>query len=484
MSSKVNYIEFLLNNEVVQLDLSENSSFGPTTTVMEWLRSKSNYKGVKEGCAEGDCGACTVVLAELIQGKLQYRSVTSCILFLPYLNGKQLLTIEHLSSQAQGIYKMHPIQEILAKHNASQCGYCTPGIVMSLFSFYKNEETVQDIPNSLSGNLCRCTGYESIKEAAIEITDLSNENDDFSQSEAQTIRFLQDIAGKDCVFSVENYEQPISIEEALSFKKNHPESLMIGGASDIALLKTKKYQELSAILDLSQVKEMKQVIKTDSYLEVGAAVIMEQLRMEVADLWPDFKTILDSFGSRQIRNVATVGGNIGSASPIGDLLPLLMSHQAEIIIQEIIIQNKHEARPEQLEEFILSYRKTSLMPDELISKIIIPIDKNWQFWSEKVSKRRQLDISTVSASFAIRFTHEKKVSSIILAYGGMAAMPKRASLAEAFLLGKAWNEENIKQAAQFVKDEFQPLSDARASKEGRSLIASNLLLKFYWEVEG
>ena len=477
MNTKVDYIEFLFNEEKVQLNLGENSQLSPTTTVLDWLRFKNDYKGVKEGCAEGDCGACTVVLAELVQGKLAYRSVTSCILFMPYLNGKQLLTIEHLSSQSQGIYKLHPVQEIMAKHNASQCGYCTPGIVMSLFSFYKNEEKTADIPQSLSGNLCRCTGYESIKEAAIDITELKNENDDFSKSEVQTILSLEEIANKNQSFSVNNYEQPSTLEEALSFKQEKPESLMVGGASDIALLKTKKYQDLPAILDLSNVADMKQIIKTDTYLEVGASVTMEQLRQEVSELWPDFKTILDAFGSKQIRNVATLGGNIGSASPIGDLLPLLMSHQAEIIIQ-----SKHEARPEQLDEFILAYRKTSLMPDEMVTKVLIPIDNGWRFWSEKVSKRKQLDISTVSASFALRLTKEQKVSSIILTYGGMAAMPKRAALAEEFLLGKSWNEENLNQAAQLIKEEFEPLSDARASKEGRSLIASNLLLKFYWDV--
>jgi len=475
MSTKVNYIEFLFNNEEVQLDLSENASLSPTTTVLEWLRSKNDYNGVKEGCAEGDCGACTVVLAELVQGKLIYRSVTSCILFIPYLNGKQLLTIEHLSTQSQGIYKLHPVQEIMAKHNASQCGYCTPGIVMSLFSFYKNEEKVADIPHSLSGNLCRCTGYESIKDAAIDVTELQMVEDDFSKFELQTMEKLEEIENRNQSFSVNNYEQPLTLEEALSFKKSNPDSLMVGGASDIALLKTKKYQDLPAILDLSNVKDMKQITKTDTYLEVGASVTMEQLRHEISELWPDFKTILDAFGSKQIRNVATLGGNIGSASPIGDLLPLLMSHQAEIIIQ-----SKHEARPEQLDEFILAYRKTSLMPDELISKVIIPIDKGWVFWSEKVSKRKQLDISTVSAAFALRLSKNNKVSSIILSFGGMAAMPKRAALAEEFLLGKEWNEENVNHASKLIDEEFEPLSDARASKEGRSLIASNLLLKFYW----
>ncbi|NPD47731.1 hypothetical protein HNS40_19370 [Lentimicrobium sp. S6] len=205
---------------------------------------------------------------------------------------------------------------------------------------------------------------------------------------------------------------------------------------------------------------------------------MEQLRQEMANDWPDFKNILDVFGSRQIRNVATIGGNVGSASPIGDLLPLLMAHQAEIIIQ-----SKHEARPESLEEFILAYRKTSLMPDEMITKIIIPKDEDWLFWSEKVSKRKQLDISTVSAAFALRLTKEKKIGAIILAYGGMAAMPVHATMAEEYLLGKEIEEAHFEKAAKLITEEFQPITDARASKEGRAILAANLLRKFYFSFE-
>lgn len=478
MQKQVSHINFLLNNEKIQIDFTQQQDFSPTTTVLEWLRSMDDYSGVKEGCAEGDCGACTVVIADAVDGKLVYRSVTSCILFLPYLNGKQLLTVEHLSKNINGDYLLHPVQEVLAKHNGSQCGYCTPGIVMSLFSFQKNQETVEDIPYSLSGNLCRCTGYESIREAAVEIVGLPKTPDQFQLDEAAVVSILEEMKLEATSFSAENYYQAHTLEEALTYKKAHPDAIMIGGASDIALLKTKKHQDLDAILDLSNVAEMKKIEKHKTYWEIGASVTIEQLREALSAEWPDFKNILDAFGSKQIRNVATLGGNIGSASPIGDLLPLLMSHQAEIIIQ-----SKHEVRPEQVEEFILAYRTTTLMPDELISKVIMPIDTNWVFWSEKVSKRRQLDISTVSAAFAIRLTGSKKIGAIVLSYGGMAAMPKRASMAENFLLGRTIEESAFDRAAELVREEFQPLSDARATKEGRSLIASNLLLKFFYSLD-
>ena len=473
--SKNQRITFLLNQELVHLNLGEEPYLSPTTTVLEWLRSKDDYSGVKEGCAEGDCGACTVVIAEEVDAKLVYKSVTSCILFLPYLHGKQLLTVEHLSKLHHGDYKLHPVQEILAKYNGSQCGYCTPGIVMSLFSFYKNEEGEEHISSSLSGNLCRCTGYESIKEAAVEISKLAT-IDDFSVAETETIKKLQDLKMDLSVFESESYIQPVKLQEALSLKQAHPDLIPIGGASDMALLKTKKHQEIGAILDLSQVSELKTIQKFETYWEIGASVTIEDLRIEVAETWPDFKKILDLFGSKQIRNVATLGGNIGSASPIGDLLPLLMTHQAEIVIQA-----KQDARTEKLEEFILAYRKTDLMPNEIITKVIIPVDNDWIFWSEKVSKRKQLDITTLSAAFAIRLTKERQIGAIILAFGGMAAVPKRAEATEEFLLGKPMEESVFINATEILKQEFQPLTDARASKEGRALIASNLLMKFYFD---
>ena len=478
MEQQANYIEFLFHEELVRINFDEEKQLSPTTTVLEWLRSLDDYKAVKEACAEGDCGACTIVLVELQNGKLKYRSLTSCILFLPYLNGKQLITLEHLSPRVARLASLHPVQKAVANHQASQCGYCTPGIVMSLFSFYKNKESEDDIATSLSGNLCRCTGYESIRKAAIEVSHLPDMEDDFDRREDDIVQRLKEMNDAKIPFSVKSYYQAQELQDALVYKNDHPDSVLIGGASDIALLKTKKHQEIPFLLDLSQIGEMRQIAKNEDYWEIGASARIEDIRKELSNQWPDFAAILNVFASKQIRNVATLGGNIGSASPIGDLLPLLISHQAEIVIQ-----SKDDTRTEQLQDFILAYKKTSLMPNEIITKVLIPIDKQWFYWSEKVSKRKQLDISTLSVAFSVRLTKNNKISSIVLAYGGMAAMPVRAHQAEEYLLGKKSNRENFNQAAELIKKEFEPLSDARASKEGRSLLASNLLIKFYYEID-
>jgi xanthine dehydrogenase small subunit len=480
MAESNSTIQFLLNNEIHTIDFDMDKSISATTTVLNYVRQKAYLKGVKEGCAEGDCGACTLVIAELSQqNTLQYKTITSCIVFLPYLNGKQLFTVEYLSENINGQTVLHPVQEALVKTNGSQCGYCTPGFVMSLFNLYKNSQNPnrEEVEQALSGNLCRCTGYQSILDAAYLFKDLPKE-DKFSLMKEKHTQILQHFAQQNTVFFVQRedeiYFQPRTLQQALEYKKKYPESLLIGGASDIALLKTKKHQSLPHLLDLSQIKEIQNIVKTDDFWEIGAGVSIEQLRLTFQEKFPSFKKMLDVFGSQQIRNMATLGGNLGSASPIGDTLPVLMAHQAELLIE-----TEGSIRTEKLEDYLLGYRKTSLMPDEIITKIRLPFEDGQIIWSEKISKRRDLDISTVSAGFALKQTRDGKVQRIILAFGGMAAITNRAYQTEKFLLGKPWTRKIVEDAMEVMAEEFTPISDARAEAEGRNLLAKNLLLKFY-----
>lgn len=476
-------IQFLLNDELKTIDFNKEKHLSPSTTVLNYVRDYANYKGVKEGCAEGDCGACTLVVAELDQdGNLNYKTITSCIVFLPYINGKQLFTVEYLANKKNNETHLHPVQEALVKTNGSQCGYCTPGFVMSLFNLYKNIERPnrEDVEQALSGNLCRCTGYQSILDAAYLFGDLSKE-DKFSELKEKHSTILKEISASASDFLVkrenEDYFQPKNLKAALIYKKANPDAILLGGASDIALLKTKKHQDLPHLLDLSHISEIQNVIKNKDYWEIGAGVSLEHLRIIFEDKFPSFKKMLDVFGSQQIRNMATLGGNLGSGSPIGDTLPVLMAHQAELLIE-----SAEGKRTEKLEDYLLGYRKTSLMPEEIITKVLLPVEDGQIIWSHKISKRRDLDISTVSAGFALKLTKENKVQSIILAFGGMAAITYRAFQTEEFLLGKSWDKAVVEEAMEILQDEFRPLSDARAEAEGRKLLAKNLLLKFYLEV--
>jgi len=307
--------------------------------------------------------------------------------------------------------------------------------------------------------------------------------DKFSLLKEKHIQDLKNILANSVDFLVERetevYFQPITLKQALEYKKEYPETVLMGGASDLALLKTKKHQDLPHLLDLSHIAELQSIVKKDDYWEIGAGVSLEHLRMTFDNKFPSFRKMLDVFGSQQIRNMATLGGNLGSGSPIGDTLPVLMAHQAELLIE-----SADQQRTEKLEDYLLGYRKTSLMPDEIITKVLLPSDEDKIIWSQKVSKRRDLDISTVSAGFALKLTKERKVQSIILAFGGMAAITNRAYKTEDFLLGKVWEKPIVEEAMEILEVEFTPLSDARAEAVGRKLLAKNLLLKFYLFTQG
>ncbi|HPJ62606.1 xanthine dehydrogenase small subunit [Lentimicrobium sp.] len=479
MTATGNKVRFLLNDRLVEVDFSKETALLPSVTVLHYLRSLPGYKGVKEGCAEGDCGACTVVIAEAVEGKLVYKAADSCLLFLPALHNKQLITVEHL---AEGDH-LHPVQAAMIAHNGSQCGYCTPGIVMSLFGLYKNHSAPDKkvIERALAGNLCRCTGYQSIISAAAEACKPGG-NDKFSATAADVAAQLEamksDIPLK-LLSGKQTYYKAFTLSDALNLRREVPEAQVVAGATDLALRQTKKKELLPVLLDISDVEALRFFAESEDHYIIGTGLTIESLRQTSAGCLPALKNMLDWFGSLQIRNVATLGGNIASASPIGDTLPVLMAYRAQVKLQSAAGE-----RMVPVGDFITGYRKTCLGPGELITAVVIPKPHPGTIvTSYKVSKRRDLDISTVSAGFSLD-SRNGTVESIILAYGGMAAQPVRAVNTERFITGKEWSEAVIRQAMKLLEEEFTPLNDVRAGAAYRSLIARNLLLKFFVETEG
>jgi xanthine dehydrogenase small subunit len=475
-----NSLKFVLDGKMMEVDLSRHAELKPTTTVLNYLRSYPDHKGVKEGCAEGDCGACTVVLAELVNEKLEYRTIDSCLVFLPMIHGKQLITVENLAHYRDGKKILHPVQQLMVETNGSQCGYCTPGIVMSLFGIYKNHRnpSTEIIHDALTGNLCRCTGYQPIVDAARKAC--NGDADHFSEKENEIILLLKKInENKESLLfknKKQRYFKPFTLDEALRLRKENPEAVIVGGSTDVALRQTKKNEMFTEILDISSVAELRSFREENDTCCFGSGLSLEEVKKYSSEKYPALQNILKVFGSLQIRNIATLGGNIGSASPIGDTLPVLFAYGASVKLRSFTSE-----RTVSIEEFIKGYRQTDLKNDELITGIIIPkADDGERISSYKISKRRNLDISTVSGAFRL-IKEDDRVKEIVLAYGGMAATTKRAIKTEDALKGKKWTRENVESAMKILEEEFNPLSDARSEAIFRRTAATNLLMKFYQE---
>jgi len=476
-------VSFVLDDRVVTIDFSKSGAFKPSTTVLNYLRSLDGHKGVKEGCAEGDCGACTVVVAALDgRGGLEYHSLDSCLLFLPMIHGKQLITVENLAQKNNGNLNLHPVQKAMVATGGSQCGYCTPGIVMSLFALYKTPKNIDNeiITEALTGNLCRCTGYRPIIEAA-EKACSGDRKDQFSENEDSVIAMLRMIEENSTTLELSSdnqiYLKPFGLEEALKLRKLHPDALVVNGSTDAALLQTKKKIHIPKILDISAVNELKILVEDENFLAIGSGVVLQEVYEFTVRSFPPLAEILKWFGSLQIRNLATLGGNIGSASPIGDTLPVLIAAESKIRLI-----GSEGSREMLLEDFITGYRKTAIRPDELITLVIIPKpggDEILRIY--KISKRRDLDISSVSACFRLKLDETGRIEKARLVFGGMAEMTKRARLTEEFLLGKTWSREIADKAGDMICREFSPISDARADADSRRIMAKNLLLKFWTE---
>ncbi|HUO88631.1 MAG TPA: xanthine dehydrogenase small subunit [Rhizomicrobium sp.] len=440
----------------------------PTQTVLRHLRTALARTGTKEGCAEGDCGACTVVLEE----NGTYRAVNACILFLPMLDGKTLYTVESLSVPGG---PLHPVQQAMVEANASQCGFCTPGFVMSLFAHYLNKgacdpATIRDV---LAGNLCRCTGYGPILEAAGKMNDVPR---------VEPAAAAADIASDATLAVVHDgrrFFAPHTRAELASLLREHPEAVLLAGATDVGLWVTKQYRDLPTIISVASVKELRAIRETPDTIEIGAAVTYSEGFDALARVHPDLGELLRRLGSVQVRNAGTIGGNIANGSPIGDMPPPLIALGATLVLGSVA-----GTRTLPLEDYFVAYGRQDRRAGEFVEKVIIPkLKPGEDFRVYKLSKRFDQDISAVCGAFLFR-RDGGAVREVRIAYGGMAETPKRAAAAEAALAGKPFSEANIRAAMTALERDFTPLSDMRGSARYRLDAAKNLLLKAYLEVSG
>lgn len=463
-------LRFLLGEEERRISGAE-----PTRTVLHYLREDEHLCGTKEGCAEGDCGACTVMTAErAADGRLRFRPVNACIMFLPALDGKQLLTVEHLAGQEGGL---HPVQQAMLDHHASQCGFCTPGFVMSLATLHREGAAFERgaVAEALAGNLCRCTGYRPIIDAADAA--LSGDAQPGEEALAAALARLGTAETTlDLVGGTGRFIAPRSLAELTALLAAEPHALLLGGGTDIGLWVTKQQKRLPLLIATEQVAEMRVTTQRDDRLIIGGAVTYADAAAALTRFQPAAAPLLRRIASRQIRERGTIGGNIGNASPIGDMPPLLMALGAVLVLA-----SAQGERRLPLEEFFHAYRQTALRPGEVISAIEIPrTPAETRVAAYKVSKRFDQDISAVCAGFALRL-EGGRVRHVCLAYGGMAAIPARAIRAEAALIGQLWSEGAVRAAMAAMAGDFTPLSDMRASAAYRARVAQNLLLKFYLE---
>jgi xanthine dehydrogenase small subunit len=500
-----NNIQFLLNNELTVI-----ADCDPNMTVLNYLRQELSRKGTKEGCASGDCGACTAVLAEVISPainilstdqsvteKLSYKSINTCITFLSALHGKQLLTVEDL----QHGNKLHVVQQAMVDCHGSQCGFCTPGFVMSLFSLKKNLLQARftdaatepsplelnqslnldkDIEHGLAGNLCRCTGYRSITDAAKQACN-NDEVDQFDQDKLATIEQLKNIAKQQETVELHNEGKslylPYTLNKLAQLVEQYPQAKLLAGGTDLALSVTQNMAQIQTMISMGNVSELAQIRETEDMLSIGAMVSYQDSHALLTKHYPEFGQMLYRLGSTQVINTGTLGGNVGNASPIGDTPPVLIALGAKLVLRK-----GQGTREISVEDYFVDYKVTQLERGEFIQRIEIPKTVNKkQLKVFKISKRLDDDISTVLACFSVEFSHSK-VADIKIAFGGMAGIPKRAFACEQALMGKEPTEKNISLAMTALSKDFSPLSDVRASSEYRMQVAKNLVRKCFYEL--
>lgn len=476
MSESVSSVRFVLNGTPVEIPAPPAA-----LSLLDYLREHHGCRSVKEGCAEGDCGACTVAVGELEVDAIRWRAVNACLRFVPTLDGREVVTAEGLVQEDGAL---HPVQQAMVDHHASQCGFCTPGFVMSLFAHYVESGDAPDsregVLSALSGNLCRCTGYRPIIDAGLAMNAYPQPRrlsaaDAKASERVERLRAMQRQEG----LALPGFKAPRSLTEFAAEYESHPESLILAGGTDVGLWVTKQLRKLPPMLYIGDVAELRTIKRTESGLEIGAAVRLEDAFAELVKSYPALAELSLRFASRPIRNSGTLCGNVANGSPIGDSMPALIA-----LGTTVRLRKGQAVREIPLEALYLDYQKKDLVPGEFVEAVVVPpLAADTRLALYKVSKRSDQDISAVCAGIAITVCGGI-VTQARLAYGGMAATPKRAVRAEQALSGKPWDAAAVDAAIEALDLDFAPLSDMRASAGYRRLVAGNLLRRFLLEGDG
>jgi len=481
-------IRFILDGEVITVD-----NVDPTRTVLQFLREDLGRTGTKEGCAEGDCGACTVALVELDRTgeRLAVRAVNSCIQFLPTLDGRELLTVESLRNKDGAL---HPVQQAMVDCHGSQCGYCTPGFVMSLFAQYKNAShpTRREIDDALAGNLCRCTGYQPIIDAAQKMYEYDHSqhddwlmladsgNSEAGGEEKNKIAALKALDRKQSLSITHGdrvFDAPQSVDELADLLQKNPAAYLLAGGTDIGLWVTKQHRTLQKIAYIGRVQGLADIRLADGVLDIGAAATLSDAMPLLDQHFPQLHDLFARFASPPIRNAGTLGGNVANGSPIGDSMPALL-----VLDAQLLLRKGGSTRELPLDQFYLGYQENALAEGEFVERIRIRlIDDDVILRSYKISKRFDQDISAVCGAYLLKLDGAK-VANVRIAYGGLAAIPARAMASESQLAGGPWNEGAVRDAMQALTKDFQPISDMRSSANYRRKVSQNLLYRFWLDV--
>ncbi|WP_069300714.1 xanthine dehydrogenase small subunit [Neptunicoccus sediminis] len=467
-------IRFLLNGRDMRL-----SNVSASDTLLDFLRLDQRLTGTKEGCAEGDCGACTILVGRLHQGCLRYEAVNACIRLMASLDQCHVVTIEDLRGP-QG--RLHPVQQAMVEHHGSQCGFCTPGFVMSLYALWMQnpDPTEAEIETALQGNLCRCTGYAPIIRAAKAVSGYGSVADDVLSREradvTSRLQALQDNRRVELTKAESRVFIPADVDDLANLIQQHPQATLVAGATDVGLWVTKFLRDISPVIFLNHLDGLKQIATGGGRITFGAGVSYSDCGQVLCETYPHLARFWDRIAGWQIRNMGTIGGNIANGSPIGDMPPVLIALGAEITLRR-----GTDRRSLPIEDYFIDYGKQDLADGEFLEQITVPEPQaDGLHAAYKVSKRRDEDISSVCAAFNL-IVENGRISAARIAFGGMAATPKRASAAENALIGAEWSEAALVSAAARLSDDFTPLSDWRASAQYRLTVARNLFRRFYLE---